>query len=66
MSFALNARNQVTLPNHICLALGVKPGDEIDYEISLDGEVFLKPSSPQQQQKSKLKIQQLPTKKSAK
>ena len=60
MAYALNARNQVTLPHLICVALGVKPGDEIDYEVQLDGRIFITASSSRQLPHNTLNIQPLP------
>jgi antitoxin component of MazEF toxin-antitoxin module len=57
MAYTLNTRNQVKLPHNICAALGVKPGDEIDYQIQLDGSVFITASSSQKLPQYRLKNQ---------
>ncbi len=41
MSYVLTAKNQITVPKAVQLALGVKPGQKIDYDIKPDGTVIM-------------------------
>ena len=41
MGYTLTAKNQVTVPKAVQLALGVKPGQMIDYDIKPDGTVIM-------------------------
>jgi antitoxin PrlF len=52
MAYALTTKSQVTVPKAVRLALGVLPGQEIDYEVKPNGQVIMfpvkKPSVPQE------------------
>jgi antitoxin PrlF len=43
MGYALTTKSQVTVPKAVRLALGVQPGQEIDYEVKPDGQVLIFP-----------------------
>jgi antitoxin PrlF len=43
MAYALTTKSQVTVPKSIRLALGVQPGQEIDYEVKPNGQVIMFP-----------------------
>lgn len=50
MGYALTTKSQVTVPKAVRLALGVLPGQEIDYEVKANGQVLMfpvkKPTQP--------------------
>jgi antitoxin PrlF len=50
MGYALTTKSQVTVPKAVRQALGVLPGQEIDYEVKPNGQVIMfpvkKPSAP--------------------
>jgi antitoxin PrlF len=52
MGYALTTKSQVTVPKAVRLALGVKPGQEIDYEVQANGQVLMfpvkRPREPQE------------------
>ncbi|NJM43359.1 MAG: AbrB/MazE/SpoVT family DNA-binding domain-containing protein [Brachymonas sp.] len=52
MGYALTTKSQVTVPKAVRQALGVQPGQEIDYEVQANGQVLMfpvkKPSEPQE------------------
>ncbi len=52
MAYALTTKSQVTVPKAVRLALGVLPGQEIDYEVKPNGQVIMfpvkKPSLPEE------------------
>ena len=52
MTPALTIKSQVTVPKAVRLALGVQPGQEIDYEIKPNGQVLMfpvkKPNLPEE------------------
>jgi antitoxin PrlF len=41
MGYALTSKSQVTIPKSIRLALGVGPGEEIDYKVQKNGNVLM-------------------------
>jgi AbrB family looped-hinge helix DNA binding protein len=41
MGYALTTKSQVTVPKAVRKALGVEPGQEIDYEVKPNGQVFI-------------------------
>jgi antitoxin PrlF len=43
MGYALTTKSQVTVPKAVRQALGVLPGQEIDYEVKPNGEVIMFP-----------------------
>jgi antitoxin PrlF len=43
MGYALTTKSQVTVPKAVRQALGVQPGQEIDYEVKADGQVLIFP-----------------------
>jgi antitoxin PrlF len=43
MGYALTTKSQVTVPKAVRLALGVLPGQEIDYEVKANGQVIMFP-----------------------
>jgi antitoxin PrlF len=43
MGYALTTKSQVTVPKAIRQALGVGPGEEVDYQIQPDGKVLMFP-----------------------
>jgi antitoxin PrlF len=43
MAYALTTKSQVTVPKAVRLALGVQPGQEIDYEVKPNGQVIMFP-----------------------
>jgi antitoxin PrlF len=43
MGYALTTKSQVTVPKAVRKALGVEPGQEIDYEVKPNGQVFIFP-----------------------
>jgi antitoxin PrlF len=43
MAYALTTKSQVTVPKAVRLALGVLPGQEIDYEVKPNGQVIMFP-----------------------
>ncbi|TAG25047.1 MAG: AbrB/MazE/SpoVT family DNA-binding domain-containing protein [Burkholderiales bacterium] len=52
MGYALTTKSQVTVPKAVRQALGVLPGQEIDYEVKANGQVLMfpvkKPNVPQE------------------
>ncbi len=52
MGYALTTKSQVTVPKAVRQALGVLPGQEIDYEVKANGQVIMfpvkKPSVPEE------------------
>ena len=46
MSYALTQKSQVTVPKAVRLALGVGPGQAIDYEVLPDGRVIMVAAAP--------------------
>ncbi len=52
MGYALTTKSQVTVPKAVRQALGVLPGQEIDYEVKANGQVLMfpvkKPIEPQE------------------
>jgi antitoxin PrlF len=52
MGYALTTKSQVTVPKAVRQALGVLPGQEIDYEVKANGQVLMfpvkKPSMPEE------------------
>ncbi len=51
MGYALTTKSQVTVPKAVRQALGVEPGQEIDYEVQANGKVLIfpvkKPHAPE-------------------
>jgi antitoxin PrlF len=43
---ALTVKGQVTIPKRVRDALGLKPGDEVDFIVNLDGAVTLRRADP--------------------
>jgi antitoxin PrlF len=43
MAYALTTKSQVTVPKAVRIALGVQPGQEIDYEVKPNGQVIMFP-----------------------
>lgn len=43
MGYALTSKSQVTVPKAARVALGVGPGQEIDYDVRTDGTVVMFP-----------------------
>jgi antitoxin PrlF len=43
MGYALTSKSQVTVPKAVRQALGVSPGQEIDYEVQPGGKVLIFP-----------------------
>jgi antitoxin PrlF len=43
MGYALTTKSQVTVPKAVRLALGVQPGQEIDYLVKPNGQVLMFP-----------------------
>ncbi len=43
MGYALTTKSQVTVPKAVRHALGVGPGQEVDYEVQPDGKVLMFP-----------------------
>lgn len=43
MGYALTTKSQVTVPKAVRLALGVLPGQEIDYKVKANGQVIMFP-----------------------
>jgi antitoxin PrlF len=52
MAYALTTKSQVTVPKAVRQALGVLPGQEIDYEVKPNGQVIMfpvkKPNAPEE------------------
>ncbi|MDO5624894.1 MAG: type II toxin-antitoxin system PrlF family antitoxin [Pseudomonadota bacterium] len=43
MPYALTSKSQVTVPKAVRQALGVGPGESVDYEVQADGRVLMFP-----------------------
>ena len=43
MPYALTSKSQVTVPKAVRKALGVGPGESVDYEVQADGRVIMFP-----------------------
>jgi antitoxin PrlF len=43
MGYALTTKSQVTVPKAVRLALGIGPGQEVDYEVQANGKVLMFP-----------------------
>ncbi len=46
MSYALTQKSQVTVPKAVRQALGVGPGQSVDYEVLPDGRVMMVAAEP--------------------
>jgi antitoxin PrlF len=43
MGYALTTKSQVTVPKAVRQALGIGPGQEVDYEVQANGKVLMFP-----------------------
>jgi antitoxin PrlF len=43
MGYALTTKSQVTVPKAVRQALGIGPGEEVDYEVQANGRVVMFP-----------------------
>ncbi|QTD43995.1 type II toxin-antitoxin system PrlF family antitoxin [Ottowia testudinis] len=50
MPYTLTSKSQVTVPKAVRKALGVGPGESVDYEVQTDGRVLMFPVKSQARQ----------------
>jgi antitoxin PrlF len=43
MGYALTTKSQVTVPKAVRMALGIGPGEEVDYQVQANGKVLMFP-----------------------